>query len=78
LLEAHTVQLTEQGIQQRSFTGVKRLAWQDIQTIKTKNLWVYLSGRDSELRLNLAAFGRPESVLSYIADRTPDPNSSAP
>jgi hypothetical protein len=76
LLEALTVELTEQGIEQRSFTGVKRLAWRDVQRIKTKDLWVYLSGRDSAIRLNLAAFGSPKSVLSYIAGRMPDPDTS--
>jgi hypothetical protein len=76
LLEALTVELTEQGIEQRSFTGVKRLAWRDAQRIKTKDLWVYLSGRDSAIRLNLAAFGSPKSVLSYIAGRMPDPDTS--
>ena len=76
LLEALTVQLTEQGIEQRSFTGVKRLAWRDVQRIKTKDFWVYLSGPNSAIRLNLAAFGSPKSVLSYIADRTLDPDTS--
>jgi hypothetical protein len=74
LVEALTVQLSEQGIQQRSLTGVKRLAWRDVQRVKTKELWVYLSGPDSAIRLNLAAFGSARSVLSYIADRTPDPD----
>jgi hypothetical protein len=76
LLEALTVQLTEQGIQQRSFTGVKRLDWRDVQRIKTKALWVYLTGRGSTIRLNLAAFGSAKSVLSYIADRIPNPDAS--
>jgi hypothetical protein len=72
LLESLTVQLSEHGIEQRSLTGVKRLAWRDVQRIRTKNFWIYLSGGGSAMRLNLAAFSSSKSVLSYIAERTGD------